>query len=158
MTVTSLTILCSLYSTAHIPSSMMHMPLERVSSPRPQNASEPHRYVGLLHDPFVAFPTHRSSPHRCPHVPLEAVSVGAKVLRRFFIEWIRGIGFEKQELNASDISNRLLRLAGRDISSILVGQQSRHLDSTPASSPPVRCSNTHYPPDRCSDGISFAYI
>ena len=36
--------------------------------------------------------------HGGPHVPFETFSVGAEVFSRFFVEGVRGVGFEEEEL------------------------------------------------------------
>lgn len=83
----------------------MHMPLDCMTSSTLKNA--PRRYKAASSssdDPLVLLPLHMASAHGCSHVPLEAIPVQPQVFRRFFVQGVRRIRFEKEELEEGRVS------------------------------------------------------
>lgn len=60
-------------------------------------------------DPLIRLPLNRSSTHRRPHIPFEALPIILQILRSLFVQRIRRIWLQEEELaNRTLISNRTL--------------------------------------------------
>jgi hypothetical protein len=55
-------------------------------------------------DPVIRLTLDRTTSHGCPGISPEAISIESQVFCCFFVQWIRGVGLEEEELDRSNLS------------------------------------------------------